>query len=38
MEDTDEEEVLLIEDTLSNHTGLTDNEPVMYEVQRQFTR
>ncbi|GAB5580898.1 ATP-binding cassette sub-family C member 3 [Prionailurus iriomotensis] len=36
LEDTDEEEVLLIEDTLSNHTGLTDNEPVMYEVQRQF--
>ncbi|VFV41650.1 canalicular multispecific organic [Lynx pardinus] len=38
LEDTDEEEVLLIEDTLSNHTGLTDNEPVMNEVQKQFMR
>ncbi|XP_027481055.2 canalicular multispecific organic anion transporter 2 isoform X7 [Zalophus californianus] len=35
LEDT-EDEVLLTEDTLSNHTDLTDNEPVMYEVQKQF--
>ncbi|XP_008569047.1 PREDICTED: canalicular multispecific organic anion transporter 2 [Galeopterus variegatus] len=34
----EDEEVLLIEDTLSNHTDLTDNEPVMYEVQKQFMR
>ncbi|XP_029783715.1 canalicular multispecific organic anion transporter 2 isoform X2 [Suricata suricatta] len=38
LEDTDDEEVLLIEDTLSNHTDLTDNEPVMYEVRKQFMR
>uniref|UniRef100_A0A8D2A9F3 ABC-type glutathione-S-conjugate transporter n=1 Tax=Sus scrofa TaxID=9823 RepID=A0A8D2A9F3_PIG len=33
-----DEEVLLIEDTLSNHTDLTDNEPITYEVQKQFMR
>lgn len=33
-----DEEVLLIEDTLSNHTDLTDNEPVLYEVRKQFMR
>ncbi|XP_077632923.1 ATP-binding cassette sub-family C member 3 isoform X1 [Crocuta crocuta] len=38
LEDMGDEEVLLIEDTLSNHTDLTDNEPVMYEVQKQFLR
>uniref|UniRef100_A0A452UGB6 Multidrug resistance-associated protein 1 n=1 Tax=Ursus maritimus TaxID=29073 RepID=A0A452UGB6_URSMA len=38
LEDTENEGVLLIEDTLSNHTDLTDNEPVMYEVQKQFMR
>lgn len=38
MEDTENEGVLLIEDTLSNHTDLMDNEPVMYEVQKQFMR
>uniref|UniRef100_A0A8C9D2F8 ATP binding cassette subfamily C member 3 n=1 Tax=Panthera leo TaxID=9689 RepID=A0A8C9D2F8_PANLE len=38
LKEGNEEEVLLIEDTLSNHTGLTDHEPVMYEVQRQFMR
>ncbi|XP_047399638.1 ATP-binding cassette sub-family C member 3 [Sciurus carolinensis] len=37
LEQTDEEE-LLIDDTLSNHTGLTESEPVTYEVQRQFVR
>ncbi|XP_034882734.1 canalicular multispecific organic anion transporter 2 [Mirounga leonina] len=37
LEDT-EDEVLLTEDTLSNHTDLMDNEPVMYEVQKQFRR
>ncbi|XP_054441471.1 ATP-binding cassette sub-family C member 3 [Pteronotus mesoamericanus] len=34
----EDEEVPLIEDTLSSHTDLVDNEPVMYEVQKQFTR
>uniref|UniRef100_A0A667IL47 ATP binding cassette subfamily C member 3 n=1 Tax=Lynx canadensis TaxID=61383 RepID=A0A667IL47_LYNCA len=38
LKEGNEEEVLLIEDTLSNHTGLTDNEPVMNEVQKQFMR
>ncbi|XP_057391654.1 ATP-binding cassette sub-family C member 3 [Balaenoptera acutorostrata] len=38
LEDREDEEVLLIEDTLSNHTDLTDNEPVTYEVQKQFMR
>lgn len=33
-----DEEVLLIEDTLSNHTDLTDNEPVLYEVRKQLMR
>ncbi|XP_004591269.2 ATP-binding cassette sub-family C member 3 [Ochotona princeps] len=33
-----EDDVLLIEDTLSNNTDLTDNEPVMYEVRKQFMR
>uniref|UniRef100_A0A452UGV2 Multidrug resistance-associated protein 1 n=1 Tax=Ursus maritimus TaxID=29073 RepID=A0A452UGV2_URSMA len=35
LEDTENEGVLLIEDTLSNHTDLTDNEPVMYEGSRE---
>ncbi|XP_019398025.1 PREDICTED: voltage-dependent T-type calcium channel subunit alpha-1G [Crocodylus porosus] len=34
----EEEEVLLAEDTLSNHTDLTDNEPVTNEVRKQFLR
>ncbi|XP_006177042.1 canalicular multispecific organic anion transporter 2 [Camelus ferus] len=38
LEDKEDEEVLLIEDTLSNHTDLLDNEPVTYEVQKQFIR
>uniref|UniRef100_A0A8D2ADU8 ABC-type glutathione-S-conjugate transporter n=1 Tax=Sus scrofa TaxID=9823 RepID=A0A8D2ADU8_PIG len=38
LEDKEDEEVLLIEDTLSNHTDLTDNEPITYEVQKQFMR
>ncbi|KAB0394515.1 hypothetical protein E2I00_015647, partial [Balaenoptera physalus] len=38
LEDREDEEVLLLEDTLSNHTDLTDNEPVTYEVQKQFMR
>ncbi|XP_044926267.1 ATP-binding cassette sub-family C member 3 isoform X2 [Mustela putorius furo] len=38
LESTEDEELLLIEDTLSNHTDLTDNEPVLYEVQKQFMR
>ncbi|KAM4822942.1 ATP-binding cassette sub-family C member 3 [Urocitellus parryii] len=33
-----DEEELLIDDTLSSHTHLTDSEPVTYEVQRQFMR
>jgi ATP-binding cassette subfamily C (CFTR/MRP) protein 3 len=32
------EEVLLLEDTLSTHTDLTDNEPAIYEVRKQFMR
>ncbi|KAL1780294.1 canalicular multispecific organic anion transporter 2 [Sigmodon hispidus] len=32
------EQVLLVEDTLSTHTDLTDNEPSMYEVRKQFMR
>ncbi|KAM9748173.1 ATP-binding cassette sub-family C member 3 [Dama dama] len=38
LEDKEDEGVLMIEDTLSNHTDLTDNEPVTYEVQKQFLR
>nr|XP_033816969.1 canalicular multispecific organic anion transporter 2 isoform X3 [Geotrypetes seraphini] len=34
----DEEEILLADDTLSNHTDLTDNEPVVNEVRKQFIR
>ncbi|XP_069338491.1 ATP-binding cassette sub-family C member 3 [Eulemur rufifrons] len=37
-EGAEAEEVLLIEDTLSNHTDLMDNEPAAYEVQKQFMR
>lgn len=37
-EDPDDEQVLLIEDTLSSHADLMDNEPVMYEVRKQFMR
>lgn len=33
-----DEEVLLLEDTLSTHTDLTDNEPAIYEVRKQFMR
>ncbi|XP_043820736.1 ATP-binding cassette sub-family C member 3 [Dromiciops gliroides] len=33
-----DEEVLLVEDTLSNHTDLTDNEPITNEVRKQFMR
>ncbi|XP_020828220.1 ATP-binding cassette sub-family C member 3 [Phascolarctos cinereus] len=33
-----DEEMLLMEDTLSNHTDLTDNEPITNEVRRQFMR
>ncbi|XP_074079822.1 ATP-binding cassette sub-family C member 3 isoform X2 [Macrotis lagotis] len=33
-----DEEMLLVEDTLSNHTDLTDNEPVTNEVRKQFMR
>lgn len=38
LEDTEGEEVLLIEDTLSSHTDLMDNESAMYEVRKQFMR
>nr|XP_012645243.2 canalicular multispecific organic anion transporter 2 isoform X2 [Microcebus murinus] len=38
LEGAEAKEVLLLEDTLSNHTDLMDNEPVMYEVQKQFMR
>eukprot|EP00070_Physeter_catodon_P001800 XP_007103614.1 canalicular multispecific organic anion transporter 2 [Physeter catodon] len=38
LEDKEDEEVLLIEDMLNSHTDLTDNEPVTYEVQKQFMR
>ncbi|XP_078230310.1 ATP-binding cassette sub-family C member 3 isoform X3 [Callithrix jacchus] len=34
----EDEEVLLVEDTLSNHTDLTDNDPVTFAVQKQFMR
>ncbi|XP_029456115.1 canalicular multispecific organic anion transporter 2 isoform X2 [Rhinatrema bivittatum] len=34
----DEEEVLLADETLSNHTDLTDNEPVANEARKQFIR
>ncbi|KAK2111666.1 Canalicular multispecific organic anion transporter 2 [Saguinus oedipus] len=34
----EDEEVLLVEDTLSNHTDLTDNDPVTFVVQKQFMR
>ncbi|CAO2644874.1 ATP-binding cassette sub-family C member 3, partial [Lemmus lemmus] len=37
LQDADEE-VLLVEDTLSTHTDLTDNEPSMYKVRKQFMR
>ncbi|KAK2494136.1 hypothetical protein MC885_020262 [Smutsia gigantea] len=37
LQDADDE-MLLIEDTLSDHTDLTDSEPVTYEVQKQFMR
>ncbi|XP_004434776.1 PREDICTED: canalicular multispecific organic anion transporter 2 [Ceratotherium simum simum] len=37
LEIVDDEEALPIEDTLSSHTDL-ENEPVMYEVQKQFMR
>uniref|UniRef100_A0A8C0ZMU8 Canalicular multispecific organic anion transporter 2 n=1 Tax=Castor canadensis TaxID=51338 RepID=A0A8C0ZMU8_CASCN len=33
-----DEEMLLIEDTLSTNTDLADNEPVVYEVRKQFMR
>lgn len=33
-----DEEVLLVEDTLSTHTDLTDNEPAIYEVRKKFMR
>ncbi|XP_004859793.1 canalicular multispecific organic anion transporter 2 isoform X4 [Heterocephalus glaber] len=36
--EVEDEEVLLIEDTLSTHTDLTDTEPPLYEVQEQFMR
>ncbi|XP_052050863.1 ATP-binding cassette sub-family C member 3 isoform X2 [Apodemus sylvaticus] len=32
------EEVLLLEDTLSTHTDMTDTEPAIYEVRKQFMR
>ncbi|XP_032473157.1 canalicular multispecific organic anion transporter 2 isoform X5 [Phocoena sinus] len=38
LEDKEDEEVLLTEDPLSNHTDLTVHEPVTYEVQKQFMR
>lgn len=34
----EDEEVLLAEDTLSDHTDLADNEPVANEVRKQFLR
>lgn len=34
----EDEEVLLAEDTLSNHTDLADSEPVTNEVRKQFLR
>nr|XP_019586530.1 PREDICTED: canalicular multispecific organic anion transporter 2 isoform X1 [Rhinolophus sinicus] len=38
LEDVEDEGLLLIEDTLSSHTDLMDNESVMYEVRKQFMR
>ncbi|XP_039332235.1 ATP-binding cassette sub-family C member 3 isoform X1 [Saimiri boliviensis] len=38
LEGVEDEEVLLVEDTLSNHTDLTDNDPVTFAVQKQFMR
>nr|XP_054316063.1 ATP-binding cassette sub-family C member 3 isoform X1 [Pongo pygmaeus] len=38
LEGAEDKEALLIEDTLSNHTDLTDNDPVTYVVQKQFMR
>uniref|UniRef100_A0A8C2VPQ5 ATP binding cassette subfamily C member 3 n=1 Tax=Chinchilla lanigera TaxID=34839 RepID=A0A8C2VPQ5_CHILA len=38
LENNEDEEVLLIEDTLSTHTELTDTEPALYEVQKQLMR
>uniref|UniRef100_A0A2I3GMD5 ABC-type glutathione-S-conjugate transporter n=1 Tax=Nomascus leucogenys TaxID=61853 RepID=A0A2I3GMD5_NOMLE len=38
LEGAEDKEVLLIEDTLSSHTDLTDNDPVTYAVQKQFMR
>ncbi|KAM8945709.1 ATP-binding cassette sub-family C member 3 [Pelodytes ibericus] len=34
----DEEQVLLAEETLSNHTDLTDNEPIANEARKKFIR
>ncbi|XP_075701953.1 ATP-binding cassette sub-family C member 3 [Rhinoderma darwinii] len=34
----DEEEVLLAEETLSNHTDLVDNEPIANEARKKFIR
>ncbi|XP_072502792.1 ATP-binding cassette sub-family C member 3 isoform X1 [Notamacropus eugenii] len=34
----EDEEMLLMEDTLSNHTDLTDNEPITNEIRKQFMR
>ncbi|XP_075417735.1 ATP-binding cassette sub-family C member 3 isoform X1 [Tenrec ecaudatus] len=34
----EDEEVLLVEDTLSNHTDMSEREPVIYEVRKQFMR
>ncbi|KAM6164011.1 ATP-binding cassette sub-family C member 3 isoform 1-T1 [Rhynchocyon petersi] len=36
--EVEEEEVLLLDDTLSSHTDLTESEPLMYEVRKQFIR
>lgn len=33
-----DEEVLLIEDTLSTHTDVTDTEPALFQVQKQLMR
>ncbi|XP_065387414.1 ATP-binding cassette sub-family C member 3 isoform X1 [Macaca fascicularis] len=38
LEGAEDNEALLIEDTLSNHTDLTDSDPVTYAVQKQFMR
>ncbi|XP_063816842.1 ATP-binding cassette sub-family C member 3 isoform X2 [Pseudophryne corroboree] len=34
----DEEEILLAEETLSNHTDLVDNEPIANEARKKFIR